>query len=268
MTALPLVFDAPKRAPTAPPLRRPFIPPSARAAVTALGLPAVPRRPTRPPLLRPLRPPTPPPITVLPASARESPSPRPCCRRCSPPSTPLEPRRRHHRQDALERLHDGTLVETVLMRYPNLGSRSASPARPAAAWPARSAPPARAACSATCPPPRSSSRRAPARGRGPRRVACGGRPALQRRVHGDGRAAGQLTAGSSRPSAASPRPPLTGSGSPRAVRRDRHGFRGRRPTASSSACRTTSTTRPSAEALAAFREIAGEHRPWPGREYR
>ena len=45
----------------------------------------------------------------------------------------------------LWRLHDGALVESVLMRYPGPRSRSASPARPAAAWPARSAPPARAA---------------------------------------------------------------------------------------------------------------------------
>ena len=40
----------------------------------------------------------------------------------------------------LWRAHDGTLVESVLMRYPT-APPSASPARPAAAWPARSAPP-------------------------------------------------------------------------------------------------------------------------------
>ena len=50
----------------------------------------------------------------------------------------------------LWRLFDGALVESVLMRYPDRATMCVS-ARPAAAWPARSAPPARAACSATCP---------------------------------------------------------------------------------------------------------------------
>ena len=47
-------------------------------------------------------------------------------------------------------------------------------ARPAAGWPARSARPARAGCSATCRPPRSSSRSSPAPGRWPAARCPGG----------------------------------------------------------------------------------------------
>ena len=70
-------------------------------------------------------------------------------------------------------------------------------ARPAAGWRARSARPARAGCSATCPPRRSSSRCRGGPVAGPRRGARGldarrRGPRLQRGVHGHGRAAGQL----------------------------------------------------------------------------
>ena len=74
----------------------------------------------------------------------------------------------------LWRLFDGALVESVLMRYPDRVTMCVSSARPAAGWPARSAPPARAACSATCPPPRSSSRSSPAPGRWPAARCPGG----------------------------------------------------------------------------------------------
>jgi 23S rRNA (adenine2503-C2)-methyltransferase len=48
----------------------------------------------------------------------------------------------------LWKLFDGALVESVLMRYPDRATVCVS-ARPAAGWRARSAPPARAVCSAT-----------------------------------------------------------------------------------------------------------------------
>ena len=52
----------------------------------------------------------------------------------------------------LWRAHDGTLRGERADALPGPRHRCASPARPAAGWRARSAPPVRAACSATCPP--------------------------------------------------------------------------------------------------------------------
>src|SRR6476619_383243 len=57
----------------------------------------------------------------------------------------------------LWRAHDGTLIESVLMRY-RTGALCACPVRPSAAWPARSVPPGRAGCSGTWRRPKSSSR--------------------------------------------------------------------------------------------------------------
>ena len=75
-------------------------------------------------------------------------------------------RQGHHPQDAVEALRRRAR-RVRADALPRTASRCASPARPAAAWPARSAPPARAGCSATCRPPRSSSRSSPAPGRWP-----------------------------------------------------------------------------------------------------
>ena len=49
----------------------------------------------------------------------------------------------------LWRMHDGALVESVLDALSAIGSPCASPARPDAGWPARSAPPDRPDCNAT-----------------------------------------------------------------------------------------------------------------------
>ena len=63
---------------------------------------------------------------------------------------------------SLWRLYDGTLIESVLMRYP-IGSPCACPVRPGVAWGARSARPARVGLAGICPPARSSSRSLPRR---------------------------------------------------------------------------------------------------------
>ena len=195
---LPLVFDEPRgREQAAAPPGRPRPPTSARRWSTELGLPASgpsssPRHyfarlvddPARDD--RPARPPS-----ATSSSAALLP-------RLMTPLRTLEADRGTTRK-TLWRLFDGALVESVLMRYPDRVTHVRLLARPAAAWPARSAPPARAACSATCPTAEIveqvvAGARSLARGE----VPGGPGPGLQRRVHGHGRADGQLQGGDRR----------------------------------------------------------------------
>ena len=115
MTALPLVFDAPERA--LPPRHLadldPAEPPGRRRRAGPARLPG---RPARPPLLRPAH--RGPRRDDRPARGRPG-GPR---RRCCPPLLTAVTEQTCDSgttRKTLWRLHDGTLVESVLMRYPD-----------------------------------------------------------------------------------------------------------------------------------------------------
>ena len=154
MTALPLVFDAPKRA--LPPRHLADLDPAERrAAVAELGLPAFRAdqlaRHYFGRLTADLAE-----MTDLPAAAREV-ARRAAARRWSP-RCGAGLRRRRHPQDAVARRTTARCAESRADALPGPGHRVRLQPGRAAGWPARSAPPARVVCSATCPPPRSSSR--------------------------------------------------------------------------------------------------------------
>src|SRR5215218_604881 len=138
MSALPLVFDAPRRG-TPPRHLADLTREEARAAVAELGQPPFRADQLARHYFRGVTDPAQ--MTDVPAAVRDT-----LAGALLPGLlTPV----RHQSADGgrtrktLWRLHDGALVESVLMRYPERATVCIS-SRPAAAWPARSAPPARA----------------------------------------------------------------------------------------------------------------------------
>ena len=172
MTSLPLVFDAPKRA--LPPRHLADLDPAdRRAAVGELGLPGFRADQLARHYFGRLTADVDA-MTDLPAAAREGLAG--AAPAAGHPRDGADLRRRHHPQDAVARARrHARRVGADGLSGPGHGR--ASPARPAAGWPARSARPARAGCSATCPPPRSWTRCArppprPATGRSGSRRGC------------------------------------------------------------------------------------------------
>ena len=214
MTTLPLVFDAPKRA--LPPRHLADLDPAERrSAVGDLGLPGIPRGPARPPLLRP-------------AHRGRRRDDRPAGRRARG-ARHAAPAAGHtgHRADlrrgttrkTLWRGHDGTLAESVLMGYPDRATVCiSSQAGCGMACPFCATGPGRAAAQPVDRGDRGPG--APGGRRGPRRRARRADAAVERRVHGHGRAAGQLQArGRGAAPDHRPRP-----GRPRDLRAWRHGL--------------------------------------------